>query len=83
VSETKAQEGEGGLHPAIADLLSFFKYDHLPEDLQKVSAPCADLAYRMTSFLDGPEATVGLRKLLEAKDCFVRARLASTEDRRG
>jgi hypothetical protein len=29
----------------------------------------------MASRLDGPELTVGLRKLLEAKDCMVRAAL--------
>jgi hypothetical protein len=29
---------------------------------------------------DGPELTVGLRKLLEAKDCFVRAALDRLEE---
>jgi len=34
------------------------------------------LAYNLVDQLeDGPEFTAGLRKLLEAKDCFVRAAL--------
>jgi hypothetical protein len=27
---------------------------------------------------DGPEKSAGLRKLLEAKDCFVRAKISAT-----
>ncbi len=54
-------------------LVPFFKWDHLPEHLQKVSAPFCDLAIMMAGQLSGPEATVCLRKLLEAKDCAVRA----------
>jgi hypothetical protein len=57
-------------------LARFFEYDHLPPELQGVSADCAGLAMAMILKLsDGPELTIGLRKLLEAKDCFVRAAL--------
>lgn len=57
-------------------LLKFFEYSHLPENLQKISRPLCLLAYEMEELLpDGPEKTVGLRKLLEAKDCFVRSNL--------
>jgi len=57
-------------------MLKFFEFDHLPEKLQDISRPCAILADEMVEALsDGPELTVGLRKLLEAKDCFVRAAL--------
>ena len=57
-------------------LMKFFEYKHLPEHLQKVSKPICELAGEMDIDLpDGPEKTVGLRKLLEAKDCFVRAAL--------
>ena len=57
-------------------LLKYFQYGHLPENLQSVSAACAELAQKMEAELpDGPEKTTGLRKLLEAKDCFVRAAL--------
>jgi hypothetical protein len=63
-------------HPATTGLLRYFEYAHLPEHLQAVSQPCARLAAVMAEQLpDGPELTAGLRKLLEAKDCFVRAAL--------
>ena len=57
-------------------MMPYFAYSHLPEKLQAVSRPVGDLAQRMDEELDeGPEKTAGLRKLLEAKDCFVRAAL--------
>lgn len=63
-------------HPATTGLLRYFEYGHLPEHLQTISRPCAGLATQMVAELpDGPELTTGLRKLLEAKDCFVRAAL--------
>lgn len=63
-------------HPATVSLLRFFAFEHLPVALRVISEPCADLASHMTDALpDGPELTAGLRKLLEAKDCFVRAAL--------
>lgn len=55
-------------------LLQFFKYDHLPEHLQTVSKPFGDLATHICETLPrNPERTVALRKLLESKDCAVRA----------
>lgn len=64
------------MHPATQQVYRHFRYDHLPEHLQLVSAPCCELAKAMIQQLpDGPELTVGLRKLLEAKDCFVRSAL--------
>lgn len=60
--------------PQTTRMLTFFAYGHLPEDLQAVSSGCSVLAHEMARTLpDGPELTAGLRKLLEAKDCFVRA----------
>ncbi len=57
-------------------LLQFFKYAHLPEKLQAVSKPFGLLAEQMVETLPrNPERTAGLRKLLEAKDCAVRALL--------
>lgn len=57
-------------------LMQFFQYAHLPAHLQEPSKSCAELAERMDCALDeGAEKTAGLRKLLEAKDCFVRAKL--------
>lgn len=55
-------------------LLQFFSYDHLPERLQNVSKPFHHLAVTMDEFLpDNAEKTTALRKLLEAKDCAIRA----------
>jgi hypothetical protein len=63
-------------HPAVASLLRYFEYHHLPHHLQEVSRPIGELALAVANELpDGPEKTAGLRKLLEAKDCFVRAAL--------
>ncbi len=66
-----------GLHPSARALLAFFEYKHLPPGLAAISKSCHDLAHEMAAdpALNGPELTVGLRKLLEAKDCFVRAAL--------
>lgn len=55
-------------------LLQFFTYSHLPEHLQKVSEPFSVLANLIVDTLPGnAERTVALRKLLESKDCAVRA----------
>lgn len=63
-------------HPATANLLRFFEYEHLPPHLRTTSRECHMLAHSIADRLpDGPELSAGLRKLLEAKDCFVRAAL--------
>lgn len=62
-------------HPSTQAILRFFEFDHLPPALQEVSQPFHALAHDMAARLDGAELTVGLRKLLEAKDCMVRATL--------
>ena len=65
-----------GRHWSTAQILKHFAYSHLPEHLRPYSQNCGDLALQMMARLpDGPELTIGLRKLLEAKDCFVRAAL--------
>lgn len=62
--------------PPADRLLRFFGYEHLPPALQHVSQPFSQLAHWITDNLPpGPERTVALRKLLEAKDCAVRAKL--------
>lgn len=54
----------------------FFVSDHLPPHLQEVVDPIIGLQQLMEALLpDGPEKSAGMRKLLEAKDCFVRAKL--------
>ncbi len=57
--------------------LRFFDYRHLPEHLQQISRPyhaLAELVIELTP--DSEEQSFALRKLLESKDCAVRARLA-------
>lgn len=56
-------------------ILRYFQFNHLPEKLQQVSKPFCDLANQIATQTSGPETTMGLRKLLEAKDCIVRAHL--------
>lgn len=57
-------------------MLRWFDYEHLPPRLQEISRPIGELARQMDAALpEGPEKTAGLRKLLEAKDCLVRAQL--------
>jgi hypothetical protein len=56
------------------NLLQFFAYEHLPPNLQVVSKPFGDMARELaTSLPVNAESTTALRKLLEAKDCAVRA----------
>lgn len=55
-------------------LLKWFDYSHLPAHLQEVSVPFHGLAWMICATLKpGPERTVAMRKLLEAKDAAVRA----------
>ena len=69
-------EAVDGRHPGTVQIVRYFAWSHLPERLQVVSQSAGLLALEMVGVLpDGPELTAGLRKLLEAKDCFVRAAL--------
>lgn len=58
-------------------LLQFFEFEHLPEHLKRVSCHFHALAWMLVDDQQGvprnPERTTALRKLLEAKDCAVRA----------
>lgn len=76
----------GAIHPspdefteaelAVDPILRFFHYKHLPPVLREVSAPFCQQARGMIDHLPrNAERTVALRKLLEAKDCAVRASL--------
>jgi hypothetical protein len=59
-------------------ILAYFSWQHLPKHLQVVSHRCAELAHYMDASLpDSAEKSAGLRKLLEAKDCFVRAQMVA------
>lgn len=57
-------------------MLQFFAYQHLRPDLQAISKPMHDMAVWIINYLPAnPERAVALRKLLESKDCAVRAQL--------
>lgn len=65
-------------HESVTLLMRYFEFSHLPDGvLRETSQRCYELAWDMYNDikLSGPELTVGLRKLLEAKDCFVRSAL--------
>jgi hypothetical protein len=67
-----------GRHPGTAQLVRWLTPNpNLPEGAPtRVARLHSALAAQLVRQLpDGPELTAGLRKLLEAKDCFVRAAL--------
>ena len=64
-------------------LQRYFKYDHLPKHLQTRSKLCHDLAEAIihdSDVVDEAEATVALRKLLEAKDAYVRSTIPEQKE---
>lgn len=63
-------------------ILQHFAYTHLPADLQEVSRPFCTLAHDMAELLPRcAETSAGLRKLLEAKDCAIRAAIEAKNAR--
>lgn len=70
---TEATQPIPDVHPASAAVLQWFEAGHLPKHLQAIVEPIVELAEKLVLLGTGPEMTAGLRKLLEAKDCFVRA----------
>ena len=61
----------------IEHIMQFFAYEHLPPHLQEFSKPFGVLAQQLVDTLPrNPARTVALRKLLEAKDAAVRAKVA-------
>ncbi len=75
-------------HPAVAGVLRFFEYGHLPE-----GTVIRDVAQDFTVFANSlveayglpqdPELTVALRKLLESKDAAVRCAVIAEKAARG
>jgi hypothetical protein len=65
-------------------ILRYFQFEHLPEHLRQTAKDVSILAHHMDATLpNSAEKSAGLRKLLEAKDCFVRAALLDTDSRIG
>ena len=63
-------------------LLRFFDARHLPAGpMREVSMSVGVLAEGLDAVLpESAEKTAGMRKLLEAKDCFVRAAMPGVDD---
>jgi len=68
------------MNPASERMLQHFTSAYLPPELRTISAACATLAQTLAEQLDsadplvGAEVTTGIRKMVEACDCFKRAR---------
>jgi hypothetical protein len=61
---------------SVEPMMKWFEFAHLPEHLQETSRLFHRLASTIEASIEpGPERTVALRKLLEAKDAAVRAKL--------
>ena len=59
-------------------IMQYFAYAHLPAPLKNVSMVLAHTAQLLNEQLpDGPEKSTALRKMLEAKDCFVRSAIGA------
>ena len=70
-----------GDNPQADRMLRWFEYGHLHPDLQPVSQMFTDLAHQLRHALPaGAETTTTLRKLLEAKDCAVRAAIEGLDE---
>jgi len=70
------QQAQAQPKPQGSTTAKYFAFAHLPPHLQLVSKPLGVLADLLEQLLpNGPEKSAGMRKLLEAKDCFVRAAL--------
>ena len=68
-------------HPSTEQIVRWFDTSHHDADLKRVSEPFKELADKLLDELpDSPELTAGLRKLLESKDCAVRAAVAEREE---
>lgn len=68
-------------HFSTQHFATLFEYAHLPPHLQEISRPFTELAVQMVDALpDGPELSAGLRKLIEAKDCMVRAAVLANRE---
>jgi hypothetical protein len=66
-------------HPSTKHIMQFFNHgEHLADSkMRRISEICSEAAWDVIAEVpDDPELTAGLRKLLEAKDCFVRAEIS-------
>ena len=61
-------------------MMKWLSYEHLPADLVPCVKSYNDLGMQICQHIPaGPERTVALRKLIESKDCAVRAIIEGME----
>jgi hypothetical protein len=78
IEQIKANPEGIGRHPALLNKMGFFEFDHLkPGPLQEISKRFHDLAWELfaDTRVEGEQLALGMQKLIEAKDCLVRAGL--------
>lgn len=74
--DAPTQDGLDEYLPKYSILKYFYYGHHFPEHLQTISCKFAEIALVMVRNVpNNAETSAGLRKLLEAKDCFMRAGL--------
>lgn len=66
----------------MSEILKWFQSDHLPDSSMKSTSQMVE---KIAIFMDGAfppsaEKSAGLRKLLEAKDCFVRCAVEKEQE---
>jgi hypothetical protein len=64
------------VHPATEFLTQFFETEHLHPKLRPIVEQFTSLAATVAHGPENAETTAALRKLIEAKDCAVRAIVA-------
>ena len=60
-------------------LTQFFEYRHMTPNMQAICKPFAHLVQSILELPDNPERTHALRKILEARDCAMRASIFKVE----
>lgn len=68
-------------HPAVKQIARWLDWEQMPAGkTRNIAMSCHRLAREVLEDLpDDPELVAGLRKLVEARDCFVRAAIADAE----
>ena len=75
-SKIKSEPTEAGKIYNKQKALQFFQYGHLPVDMQAISKPFCELANWVYESLPiNSQRSKALGKILEAKDCAVRAKI--------
>ena len=84
MNQQEEKAGQGNPLLPQFHILQYFEYEHLPPELREIAVRFWHQAHWIAENMPLPitnmaEAAAGLRKLLEAKDCIVRATLPARE----